>query len=99
MAAAGFVGMTGVVLSQDFDAGLEAGKAEYLANCATCHGADGKGSGPHSAALKKRPADLTLLAKPNHGTFPVGEVFHLVDGRGSERKRLSDEMPIWGPAK
>jgi len=94
--AAGFVAMTGLARPQDFDAGLEAGKAEYLANCANCHGADGKGSGPHSAALKKRPADLTLLAKHNHGVFPVSEVYRLVDGRGSERQHLSDEMPIWG---
>lgn len=94
--AGGFVAITGLAHPQDFDSGLEAGKAEYLANCANCHGADGKGAGPHSAALQKRPADLTLLAKHNHGVFPVSEVYRLVDGRGSERQHLSDEMPIWG---
>ena len=96
MAAAGLVAMTGLTRPQDFDPGLEAGKAEYLANCAKCHGTDGKGTGPHSTVLKKRPADLTVLAKNNHGVFPISEVYRLVDGRGSERNHLSDEMPIWG---
>jgi Cytochrome c len=95
-AAAGLIAITSLALPQDFDVGFETGKAEYLANCAQCHGADGKGAGPHSAALKKRPADLTLLAKHNRGVFPVSEVYRLVDGRGSERKHLGDEMPIWG---
>ncbi len=96
VAAAGFIAIASLARPQDFDVGLETGKAEYLANCAQCHGADGKGAGPHSAALQKRPADLTVLAKHNHGVFPVSEVYRLVDGRGSERKHLGDEMPIWG---
>jgi mono/diheme cytochrome c family protein len=93
---AGFVAMTSFAQSQEFNIGLETGKAEYLANCAKCHGVDGKGAGPHSVALKKQPADLTVLAKHNHGVFPVSKVYQLVDGRGPERKHLSDEMPIWG---
>lgn len=96
IATAGLIAMTGLARPQDFDAGLETGKAEFLANCAKCHGPDGKGAGPHSAALRKRPADLTLLAKRNHGVFPVSEVYRSVDGRGAGRQHLSDEMPIWG---
>jgi mono/diheme cytochrome c family protein len=96
IAMAGLVAMIGMARSQDFDVGREAGRSEYLANCANCHGADGKGAGPHSAALKKRPADLTLLATHNHGVFPVSQVYRLVDGRGLERRHLGDEMPIWG---
>lgn len=96
IAMVGFVAMIGLARSQDFEGGLEAGRSEYLAHCANCHGADGKGAGPRSAALKKRPADLTLLARHNHGVFPVSEVYQLVDGRGSERRHLGDEMPIWG---
>jgi len=94
--AAGIIALVSSARPQNFDAGLQAGQAEYLSNCGKCHGADGRGAGPHSAALKKQPADLTLLAKHNHGVFPVSEVYRLVDGRGSERKHLSDEMPIWG---
>ena len=83
MIAAGIVATAGPVRAQNFDAGLEAGRAEYLSNCAKCHGADGRGAGPHSAVLKKRPADLTRLAARNHGVFPISEVYRLVDGRGS----------------
>jgi Cytochrome c len=95
LVAAGIIALVSSARAQNFDAGFQAGQAEYLPNCAKCHGADGRGAGPHSAALKKRPADLTLLAKLNHGVFPVSEVYRLVDGRGSERKHLSDEMPLW----
>jgi mono/diheme cytochrome c family protein len=34
------------------------GQKLYLANCFTCHGAQGKGDGPGGAALEKKPADL-----------------------------------------
>jgi mono/diheme cytochrome c family protein len=34
------------------------GQAEYMENCAGCHGADAKGSGPLSAKLKTKPTDL-----------------------------------------
>jgi hypothetical protein len=96
MLAASLVSAVDLVRSQDFDAGLETGKEQYMANCANCHGADGKGAGPHAAILKTKPADLTLLAKKNHDLFPVRQVYQLVDGRGSARNHLGDDMPIWG---
>ena len=37
---------------------LRGGKL-YADNCMSCHGADGKGSGPAAAALAHAPADLT----------------------------------------
>jgi len=93
---AGLISTVSLVRPQDYDGALAAGEAQYLSKCANCHGADGKGTGPHSATLKTRPADLTLLAKHNHGIFPVSEVYQLIDGRSSVRKHLSNEMPIWG---
>lgn len=93
--AAGILSTSSVLRPQDFDAGLDSGKAEYLANCANCHGADAKGTGPHGTTLKTKPADLTVLAKKNHGVFPVSQVYQLIDGRGA-RSHLSDEMPVWG---
>ena len=39
------------------------GKIEYQSNCASCHGTGAKGDGPMSGELKKRPTDLTVLAK------------------------------------
>lgn len=37
----------------------DSGAALFAANCATCHGPQGKGDGPAGAALDPRPADLT----------------------------------------
>jgi mono/diheme cytochrome c family protein len=34
------------------------GQKLYVANCLTCHGAEGHGDGPGAVALEKRPADL-----------------------------------------
>ena len=56
------------------------GEVEFLLNCAGCHGADGKGSGPQSAKLDAKPTDLTLLAKHNHGTFDAGAIYQKIDG-------------------
>jgi mono/diheme cytochrome c family protein len=36
-------------------ADLEAGKAAYQANCASCHGPEGKGDGPVAMALDPKP--------------------------------------------
>jgi len=75
---------------------LDAGKAEYLSSCATCHGSDGKGNGPHSSKLKTRPADLTLFAKKNNDVFPVSTVYDAIDGRNAIGSHGIRDMPIWG---
>jgi len=72
------------------------GQAEFLANCAACHGADAKGSGPRSGELKTKPADLTILAKRNHGMFAAGAVYQMIDGRHGRGSHISADMPIWG---
>lgn len=74
----------------------EKGRIEFLSKCAECHGADGKGAGPTSSKLKTRPADLTLLAKKNHGVFSPDAVGAAVDGRNATRSHRRLEMPIWG---
>lgn len=93
VALAALIAFHPMALSQETDAG----QANFVANCAECHGADGKGTGPRSAELSIRPADLTLLAKKNHGVFDPGAIFQIIDGRKpGARAHLSKEMPIWG---
>ena len=80
-----------VVQAQD----LDQGRTEFLSKCAGCHGADAKGAGPMASKLKRKPADLTVLAKNNNDVFPTDAIAAIVDGRGAiSHRRL--EMPIWG---
>ena len=64
--------------------------------CAVCHGNDAKGSGPAADALKKRPADLTQLARKNGGTFPELHVMNFIKGQDVVAAHGSRDMPIWG---
>lgn len=83
---------TAAVQAEDFDAG----KAEFLSSCASCHGADGKGKGPVSELLKVSPPDLTILAKNNNGVFPTNAVYETIDGSKTIAAHGNREMPIWG---
>lgn len=40
-------------------ADTNAGRSAYVAKCQACHGSGGKGDGPASRALPKKPADMT----------------------------------------
>ena len=64
--------------------------------CAVCHGNDAKGTGPAADALKKRPADLTQLARKNGGTFPELHVMNFIKGDDVVAAHGSRDMPIWG---
>jgi mono/diheme cytochrome c family protein len=83
---------TGSASAQDGDIG----KIEYQSNCASCHGTGAKGDGPMSGELKKRPTDLTVLAKKNNGVFPLNSVFRIIDGRDAVASHGTREMPVWG---
>jgi len=76
------------------------GRAEYMANCASCHGASGKGDGPLRAYLTKAPSDLTTLAKRSGGALPTQLVWEMIDGRSATEvgPHGSREMPVWGAA-
>jgi mono/diheme cytochrome c family protein len=69
---------------------------EFQSSCAACHGADGKGTGPLSAELRSKPADLTVLAKKNNGVFPLNSVFETIYGLKVILAHGTREMPIWG---
>ena len=75
---------------------VDKGRTEFMASCARCHGADGRGSGPHAVDLKVRPADLTALAKRTKGRFDPDVVYQMIDGRNARFAHRSAEMPIWG---
>lgn len=72
------------------------GRAEYLSNCAGCHGLEGRGDGHFREFLVRAPADLTLLSKENQGVFPVQRVIEIIDGRVLVAGHGQREMPIWG---
>jgi mono/diheme cytochrome c family protein len=63
--------------------------------CAACHGADAKGHGPASTALKVPPSDLTLLSKHNNGKFPELVVYSAIWG-DNVKAHGSNDMPVWG---
>jgi mono/diheme cytochrome c family protein len=67
--------------------------------CATCHGRDGKGSGPAVPALTVPPPDLTGIAARNAGIFPRAQVEAFVTGGQSRPLPAhgSKDMPVWGP--
>lgn len=69
----------------------------FHAYCATCHGVDGKGSGPVTPALNTKVPDLTTIAKRNGGVFPAQRVRNLIAGDELVTAHGSREMPIWGP--
>ena len=61
------------------------GVALYRANCALCHGADGRGDGPAAATLTVRPANLT---QPHLLAHSPGDLFWWVS-----RGRAGGAMP------
>ena len=96
----GFITATSVVAAT-LGAGAQTtqiaeGKQKYDAYCAACHGAGGKGDGKLGKSLRKRPADLTQLAKNNHGQFPTETIAKLIDGRAGDEAHLKRDMPVWG---
>ena len=87
------IGFGACASAQDVDAG----KMEYQASCAPCHGIDARGDGPVSGELKTPPADLTRLARNNNGIFPYDKVYAMIDGRDATiRSHGTREMPVWG---
>ncbi|AGT09595.1 c-type cytochrome [Paracoccus aminophilus] len=70
------------------------GKSDYAQFCASCHGPSGKGDGPVAAELKPRPADLTLLAKRNGGSFPRLSAMEQI--HGATMGRSESQMPEFG---
>ena len=94
IAAVTAVGFVAPALAKDGD--VAAGAAEYRIACYQCHGEAGRGDGPMAQFLTIKPADLTLLAKKNSGSFPFRDVFQAIDGRAAIKAHGEGPMPIWG---
>ena len=77
---------------------IPSGSGLYSTYCAVCHGADARGSGPLAETLKRRPADLTAIAKNNKGTFDPEMVRRIIDGRNPVKGHGGGDMPVWGDA-
>jgi len=73
------------------------GRSVYLAYCASCHGVEGKGDGPAAEAMKRKPVDLTTIAKNNKGMFPRRTIEDVIVNGGRWKAHGSKEMPTWGP--
>ena len=91
--------VAGFVLKHELDSpdpAVQAGRADFVRYCAECHGDDGRGQGPRAEKLAHRPADLSLLAARNGGTFSAPDIRDLIDGRALEKTHDEREMPVWG---
>jgi mono/diheme cytochrome c family protein len=73
----------------------EEARDEYLGACASCHGAEGHGDGPESAALTGAVPDLTHLAAQHGGAFPRQYVIDIMTGDRPLAAHGAREMPVW----
>jgi mono/diheme cytochrome c family protein len=74
------------------------GAETFRTYCATCHGTSATGDGPLAASMRRKPANLTEIAKRNGGVFPSEMVFKVIDGRQPVRGHGGPDMPAWGDA-
>lgn len=70
----------------------------YRTYCATCHGPNGRGDGPLADSMRRKPADLTEIAKRNGGEYPSEVVYRTIDGKQPIRGHGGPDMPVWGDA-
>jgi mono/diheme cytochrome c family protein len=75
-------------------ASIERGKQLFQVNCASCHGAAGKGDGPAGVALNPKPTNLAAMA----GGHADGDfAWKIANGRGPMPgwKSVLSEAQIW----
>lgn len=90
--------LAGAMLASPAQAQTAAASGDYLFRtyCAACHGETAKGNGPLADSMRKRPADLTEIAKRNKGVFPKEQVYRMIDGREPVKGHGGPDMPVWG---
>jgi len=98
-AAVAALTFAGVLLAGRADAQpTAAATGDYLFRtyCAACHGASARGDGPLADSMRRRPSDLTAIAKRNKGVFPTEEMLRVIDGRQPVKGHGGPDMPVWG---
>jgi mono/diheme cytochrome c family protein len=93
---AGMAGLAGAALGSVVS--VENGAQLFRSYCVSCHGLEGRGDGPIAANLRVAPADLTRVAKRNHGKYDSDKVRRAIDGRGPREIHGGSDMPVWGDA-
>ncbi len=72
---------------------MQSGEGNFMANCVTCHGPQGKGDGVLADSLEVKPRDLSnksiMSARSDEYLFKVIK-------QGGVAVGLSDNMPLWG---
>jgi mono/diheme cytochrome c family protein len=71
---------------------VDAGKTIFEANCASCHGAVGKGDGAAAAALNPKPRDLSDAKYMSTRTW---KDLRDVIAQGGANSGMSALMPAW----
>jgi mono/diheme cytochrome c family protein len=71
------------------------GQKLYMQYCASCHGVDGKGSGPVAPSLKEAAPDLTTIAK-REGKFDGVKIQLYISGETRTPAHGTKDMPVWG---
>jgi cytochrome c553 len=73
------------------------GQEMYTTYCAVCHGEDGRGKPTFAEYSNVPPADLSQLARNNHGIFPsrqVAQTLHYGTGKTPEGQGYNS---VWEP--
>jgi mono/diheme cytochrome c family protein len=91
---------SGGATAAEQEQGSHAALGSYLFKtyCATCHGTSGRGDGPLADSMRRRPSNLTEIAKRNKGTYPKELVAQIIDGRTKVPGHGGPDMPVWGDA-
>jgi len=96
VAGLALVGLLWAARADAQNASAQTGDYLFRTYCAACHGTSAKGDGPLADSMRRRPADLTEIAKRNKGAFPGEEVFRMIDGRTPVKGHGGPDMPVWG---
>ena len=97
MRGAALAALTGLALAGCLPKGKEAPdpKQDFADYCAAGHGTSGRGDGGGAKGLKKKPANLTVLSKTNHGAFPTTRVMAQIWGYAGAKAQ--GVMPDFAP--